>query len=149
MRQGSFAGLPWFDEARVLRATDPVRTLPGARSVVLLAASYRNPAPPRGDRALRGRVARYAWGRDYHRVLEKRARPLVGLLAEHVPLNRVMSTLSPALIPALASALAPTSSLMWTSSVILTFGTVFTCDGCFTTTTASAATGSIRLASLF
>ena len=88
VRQGSFAGLPWFDEARVLRATDPVRTLPGARSVVLLAASYRNPAPPRGDRALRGRVARYAWGRDYHRVLEKRARPLVGLLAEHVPGSR-------------------------------------------------------------
>src|SRR6185503_19998222 len=32
VRQGSFAGLPWFDEARVIRATDPKRTLPEARS---------------------------------------------------------------------------------------------------------------------
>jgi epoxyqueuosine reductase len=82
IRQGSFAGLPWFDEARVIRATDPKRTLPEARSLVLLAASYWKAAPARGERALTGRVARYAWGRDYHRVLEKRARPLLRLLAE-------------------------------------------------------------------
>jgi epoxyqueuosine reductase len=88
VRRGSFAGLPWFDEARVLRATDPQRTLPGARSVVLLAASYRNPPPPRSGQALRGRVARYAWGRDYHRVLERRARPLLRLLAERRPGSR-------------------------------------------------------------
>jgi epoxyqueuosine reductase len=77
VRRGTFSGLPWFDEARVLRATDPRSTLPNARSVVLLAASYRHPAPPRSDGRLRGRIARYAWGRDYHRVLEKRARPVV------------------------------------------------------------------------
>src|SRR5262249_26214631 len=40
------------------------------------------------DDRLRGRVARYAWGRDYHRVLEKRARPLVHLLGERVPGGR-------------------------------------------------------------
>ncbi|MET0153343.1 MAG: tRNA epoxyqueuosine(34) reductase QueG [Candidatus Binatia bacterium] len=80
VRQGSFAGLPWFDEARVVRATDPRRTLPEARSLILLAASYWRPAPARRPDALTGRVARYAWGRDYHRVLEKRARPLVRLL---------------------------------------------------------------------
>ena len=88
VRQGSFAGLAWFDEARVLRATDPQLTLPGARSVVLLAASYRNPPPPRRRSGRRGRVARYAWGRDYHGVLEKRARPLLRLLAERVPGSR-------------------------------------------------------------
>ncbi len=82
VRAGSFAGLPWFDETRVLRATDPQLTLPGARSIVLLAASYGRNPPARRDDRLRGRVARYAWGRDYHRVLEKRARPLVRLLAE-------------------------------------------------------------------
>jgi epoxyqueuosine reductase len=88
VRAGSFAGLPWFDETRVMRATDPRLTLPGARSVVLLAASYGNRPPARRDGRLRGRVARYAWGRDYHRVLEKRARPLVRLLAERVPGER-------------------------------------------------------------
>jgi epoxyqueuosine reductase len=84
LRAGSFAGLPWFDEARVLRATEPQLTLPGARSIILLAASYRSDPPLRRDQRLRGRVARYAWGRDYHRVLEKRARPIVRLLAERV-----------------------------------------------------------------
>ena len=88
VRAGSFAGLPWFDEMRVVRATDPRLTLPGARSVVLLAASYGNRPPARCDGRLRGRVARYAWGRDYHRVLEKRARPLVRLLAERAPGER-------------------------------------------------------------
>ena len=82
VRQGSFAGLPWFDEARVIRATDPKRTLPEARSLILLAASYWKATPSRREGALTGRVARYAWGRDYHRVLEKRARPLLHLLAE-------------------------------------------------------------------
>jgi len=82
IRRGSFAGLPWFDEARAIRATDPQQALPGARSVVLLAASYGTAEPARREGALTGRVARYAWGRDYHRVLEKRARPLLRLLAE-------------------------------------------------------------------
>ncbi len=88
LRRGSFSGLAWFDEARVLRATDPRRTLPGARSVVLLAASYRTAAPALRPGRLRGRIARYAWGRDYHRVLESRARPLLGWIAEHVPGSR-------------------------------------------------------------
>jgi len=85
VREGSFAGLPWFDEARAVRATDPRLTLPGARSVVLLAASYANPVPSCDDSRPRGRVARYAWGHDYHRVLEKRAKPLVARIAEHDP----------------------------------------------------------------
>src|SRR5262249_15997244 len=88
VRAGSFAGLPWFDEAPVVRAAAPALALPGARSVVLLAASYRSRPPARGDGRLRGRVARYAWGRDYHRVLERRARPLVRLLGERVPGER-------------------------------------------------------------
>jgi epoxyqueuosine reductase len=72
----------------VVRATDPRLVLPGARSVVLLAASYAHAAPEIRDRRLRGRVSRYAWGRDYHHVLEKRARPLVVHLRDTVPGSR-------------------------------------------------------------
>lgn len=85
---GSFAGLPWFDPRRVLRASDPGEVVPGARSVVLLAASYWHPEPEKPRTGLRGRVSRYAWGRDYHSVLEKRARPLLRLLAERAPESR-------------------------------------------------------------
>jgi epoxyqueuosine reductase len=52
----------------------PRHLLAGCRSVVMVAVSYRSSLPPsdaepRGDRTW---VSRYAWGRDYHRVLKKR-----------------------------------------------------------------------------
>ena len=88
IREGSFSGLAWFDEARVERAADPERLLPGARSLLFLVATYgRDCSRPRDDR-LRGRIARYAWGRDYHNVLSRRARPLLAFLAERVPGSR-------------------------------------------------------------
>src|SRR5690242_605196 len=69
---GMFDGLPWFHRERAERATDPDRSLAGAASVITLAAPYKTAYRPEEPIAgLRGRVARYAWGRDYHRVLEK------------------------------------------------------------------------------
>jgi len=88
VRSGNFSGLPWFHEARVVIATDPRLSLPEARSVLLLSASYRHPAPPRHGGGPRGRIARYAWGRDYHRVLERRAKFLLHRLVERVPGSR-------------------------------------------------------------
>lgn len=53
------------------RRTDPGRVLAGVKSVVVVGVSYFVEEPPREiwDDPLRGRVARYAWGRDYHKVL--------------------------------------------------------------------------------
>jgi epoxyqueuosine reductase len=47
--------------------------LPGARSVIVLAMNYFVPDPvvPK-DGAVRGRIARYARGRDYHNLIPKR-----------------------------------------------------------------------------
>lgn len=75
-------GLPWFTRERAHRATHPGALLPGARSVVALAASYfhQEPAAPAPD-GPRGRVARYAWGADYHTVLRERCERLVDALA--------------------------------------------------------------------
>ena len=52
--------------------------LPSARSVVVLATAYARSEEPLGPAP--GRVARYAQGRDYHNVLQKRARKLAELL---------------------------------------------------------------------
>ena len=52
--------------------------LPSARSVIVLATAYARRDPPRGPEP--GRVARYAQGRDYHNVLQKRARKLAEAL---------------------------------------------------------------------
>ena len=75
---GMYDGLPWFTHERADRATSPDRSLDGARSVVTLAAPYKTEyVPDEPVLGLRGRVARYAWGRDYHRVLEQRLKELI------------------------------------------------------------------------
>ncbi len=75
---GWYGDLPWFISSdRLDRVCDAALTVEGARSVVTVVAPYWSTLDlPPGDEALRGRVARYAWGRDYHRVLEWRLRKL-------------------------------------------------------------------------
>lgn len=65
-RHGSMSYMANHAEAR----KDPSRVLEGARSVIVVARSYRGEDPSPGF-ADQGRVARYAWGRDYHDVLRR------------------------------------------------------------------------------
>ena len=66
------------------RRTDPQLVLPGARSVVVLAMNYfvGEQSAERGARKGAGvpiadhRIARYAWGDDYHEVIEAKLRTL-------------------------------------------------------------------------
>jgi len=59
----------------------PELLVDGARSVICLAVSY---APPQGDQA-EGAIARYARGRDYHKVLKKRCIALMDRLRRIAP----------------------------------------------------------------
>ena len=52
------------------RRMDPAEVLPGVKSIIILATSYFQGARPGG----RGAIASYAWGTDYHEVIEKRLR---------------------------------------------------------------------------
>lgn len=67
----------------------PDRILPGARSILMAGLNYyrRLPGSTSDDdrSALSTRVARYAWGRDYHRVLAKRLRRIIATLRERHP----------------------------------------------------------------
>jgi len=72
------------------RRSDPRLSLPGARSLVALAFDYAFPSHDRADEARRAasgaaRVARYARGRDYHRVVPKRLGLLLAWLKEERP----------------------------------------------------------------
>lgn len=64
------ADMRWLAKNRG-RRTDPRRVVPDARSVILVGFSYYVEDPPASiwDDPLRGRVARYAWGTDYHQEL--------------------------------------------------------------------------------
>ena len=59
--------------------------LPGARTVIVFALSY-NQRPPEtpDDGGARGRVAMYAWGDDYHRIVKQKLFIVVDRLREAI-----------------------------------------------------------------
>lgn len=64
---------------------DSSQLFDGAASAIVVALSYHQEAPPQpADRVngsgQRGRVAMYAWGRDYHRLMKKKLRLLADRL---------------------------------------------------------------------
>ncbi len=70
---GLFDGLPWFTASRARFSCDPRNHVPDARSIIALGISYKALATwPDRSVPLRGRVARYAWGRDYHEEIAQR-----------------------------------------------------------------------------
>jgi epoxyqueuosine reductase len=77
----------WLERHEPLRRSlDAI--LPGARSVVMLATDHATLAPAESGVAPgqgRGRVARYAWGDDYHDLLRRRLNTLSTWLEEAVP----------------------------------------------------------------
>ena len=84
IRQGLMDGLPWYTEERVHRATHPGVLLEGAKSVISLAISYNTGAPEARDGVPAGRVARYAWGDDYHKLIKSKLRRFVDSLSERL-----------------------------------------------------------------
>ena len=59
---------------------DPRTLLDGVRSVVTVAVNHWNDAPPFAAEGRFGRVARYAWGLDYHDVVIPRLRELAAAI---------------------------------------------------------------------
>lgn len=69
------------------RRIDPLRTFPQARSVICLGYPYTPPVLPPIDwqNELRGRIAAYAAGADYHDVIQAKLRRLIGFLEAQRP----------------------------------------------------------------
>lgn len=74
LARGWDAGLWYMRQSRDERL-DVSRVLPGARSVVAVAVSYRHPEPE-APAEPHGVVAKYARGRDYHNILRRPLRRL-------------------------------------------------------------------------
>ncbi|MGW8251158.1 MAG: tRNA epoxyqueuosine(34) reductase QueG, partial [Anaerolineales bacterium] len=97
-RHGEMAYLA--SERAVLRRADPRSILPECRSILVLGIRYPAPDAPKthkgkggagsgegpliGANGMKGRVASYAWGDDYHDVLPPRLRTLVAFIDAEV-----------------------------------------------------------------
>lgn len=73
LARGYHADMDWMTRTKAVRQ-DPREKMPGAQSVIVVARSYCRDRPPQPPGT--GKVARYAWGRDYHKVLKKSLRKL-------------------------------------------------------------------------
>jgi len=80
---GHVAGLEWFTRERARFSSDVHNLQPTARSILSVGISYwPGPTAKPDDGVPRGRISRYAWGKDYHRVLKRR------MTALHAELER-------------------------------------------------------------
>jgi epoxyqueuosine reductase len=86
LARGRAGTMSWLARSADKRA-DVRRFFPEARAVLCAALSYHTDRPLSTDprAAGRGWIARYAWGRDYHRVLEKKLRKLARAVREDWP----------------------------------------------------------------
>ncbi len=80
---GAAGEMEWMARGAEKRG-DPQKVLAGARSVIVVAMNYfqgTQPSPPLGAAA--GRIARYAWGDDYHELMLGKLEKLSAFLSEH------------------------------------------------------------------
>jgi len=92
LARGYAGEMAYLHDARRL---SPAHALPRARSIIVCALNYNTSlpysiqVPPRDsvqqDSAPRGWISRYAWGDDYHEVLQGKLEALLAALREHIP----------------------------------------------------------------
>ncbi|WP_295614069.1 tRNA epoxyqueuosine(34) reductase QueG [Chamaesiphon sp. GL140_3_metabinner_50] len=75
---GYQADMAWMSDPR---RQDIYQLMPGAKTVIAVALNYYTPHQ-RPDSPVYGKIARYAWGRDYHKVLTKKLKQLTAWLSQ-------------------------------------------------------------------
>lgn len=108
LREGRHAGMKYM-EGRVEERLDPTRILPEARTVIAVLLNYHRDNPT--ERAQTGKIARYAGGRDYHKVMQSRLRALKKRLEELYPGAKVWHAVDTA--PVLERYWAEKAGLGW------------------------------------
>lgn len=78
--EGQHGDMAWL-EKNPDRRTTPQLVLPDARSVIVLGMNYWKPTI--SEDASTGKIARYAWGDDYHEVIEPRLWQIDAFLQKH------------------------------------------------------------------
>ncbi|MCS7010702.1 MAG: tRNA epoxyqueuosine(34) reductase QueG [Anaerolineales bacterium] len=82
LAEGRHASMRYLEDPR---RADPRLVLPECRSIVVVALRYPNPnSLPPPESTLHGRIASYAWGRDYHLVLTEKLAALAAFIERQV-----------------------------------------------------------------
>ncbi len=84
LEQGYHGEMHWFSRYKELRQ-QPDKIMPGAKGAVVLGVYYRDQQAESLLRRSSIRIARYALGRDYHRILRKRGAKLLKSLQADLP----------------------------------------------------------------
>ena len=83
LQRGYHGTMAWMARDPSRRA-DPRLVLPGCRSIISLGMNYDTGHRPTEGPGY-GRIARYAWGKDYHQVIGTRLQALEAKIVELVP----------------------------------------------------------------
>jgi epoxyqueuosine reductase len=78
---GCHADMAWMSDPR---RQDIYQLMPTAKTVIAVALNYYTPHQRSADPQY-GKIARYAWGRDYHKVVDKKLKQLVKWLGDNFP----------------------------------------------------------------
>jgi epoxyqueuosine reductase len=81
LKDGMNAEMGWMEKAAARKNIEEI--LPGAKTVICLGLNYYHEQPPL--RTGEGRVARYAYGRDYHKVIGKKLKELEKFISRCEP----------------------------------------------------------------
>lgn len=82
LRDGAAGEMGYMSRGEEKRC-DPEKILPGARSIVVLALNYFQGGQSRHSQTTTGgRIARYAWGEDYHDLIEAKLKKVDNFLRE-------------------------------------------------------------------
>jgi len=79
LHAGKHGQMDWLARNFDLR-TDPRQLVPGAKSVISLAYNYYAPSKQTDPAA--PKISTYAYGRDYHKVVKQRMKPLMQFITE-------------------------------------------------------------------
>ncbi len=77
-----YQGSMGYMENHFKKRVDPRKLVDGARSLVLVLQNYYNSEKQHDDSA--PRISKYAYGKDYHRILRKKLKSLHAFMKEHI-----------------------------------------------------------------
>lgn len=108
LRQGRQGSMEWLVNS-LDRRVSPSALVPGAKSVIVTAIDYFHAAPEKPAGKLK--IARFAWGDDYHEVIRTKLEALWGLIAAEYPRRKVRIEVDSG--PVMEKAWAKKSGIGW------------------------------------